>query len=187
MDGLAQEPRHRFTVDEVTQMVRSGILGEEDRVELIEGELLVMSPGEPPHANTVDRLAERLRGIYSADCRIRVQLQLDVSPVTQPEPDIAVVRGDERTYGARHPRGDDCVLVVEVAYSSRRRDLVKAQLYARAGVPVYWMVDLEKACLVVHERPRADGSYAHVRVLDGADEVELPGNAVRWRVADLLP
>jgi Uma2 family endonuclease len=186
MESSGEAVRRRFTADEVMQMVRAGILGDE-KVELIDGEILVMSPNDPPHASSVARLDRRLAGVYRNVASIRSQLTLDISPSRQPEPDIVVARGDEHTYDTRHPRGEDCILVVEVSWSSRARDLRKAKIYAAAGVPVYWILDVDLRRLTVHERPKPDGTYTHVRVLDAEDDVTPPETEVSWRIADLLP
>ncbi len=168
-------------------MVRAGILGEDDRVELIEGDLLARSPQEPVHASTIQRLTTRLLRAYGEGFPIRVQLPLVASETSLPEPDIAVVRGDERAFETRHPSGSDVLLVVEVTWSTAPRDRETAEIYARAGVPVYWRLDLEHRRLEVHHIPAPDGVYTRVAALGEADEVEVPGTSIRWKVADLLP
>jgi Uma2 family endonuclease len=119
--------------------------------------------------------------------QIRVQLPIHISAVSQPEPDLVVARGDERAYDTDHPRGPDCILVIEVSCSSRQRDLRKATLYARAGVRVYWILDLELRRLHVFEGPLPDGTYTRIRVLEPGEDIELPESSVSWKVADLLP
>jgi Uma2 family endonuclease len=184
---LGHEPRRKFTTDEVLRMVAAGILGEDDRVELIEGELLAMSPQEPVHASAVQRLSSRLVKAMGDRYQVRVQFPLVASHDSLPEPDVAVLLGDERAFEKRHPRGNEAVLVVEVTWSTATRDRKKADLYARAGVPVYWRLDLEHRRLEVHEAPAPDGLYTRVHALGEADEVGVPTTQVSWRVADLLP
>lgn len=184
---VAAEPRKKFTTDEVMRMVEAGIIGEDDRLELIEGELLVVSPQDPIHAGTIQRLDRRLQRTYGDRYQVRPQLPVIASQFSMPEPDLAVVRGDERSFDRRHPTGADIVLVVEVSWTTARRDRGKAEVYARAGVPVYWLLDLEHRRLEVYEAPAPDGAYTHVRLLSEAEEVDLPETDVRWRVADLLP
>lgn len=184
---LAVEPRKKFTTDEVMRMVDAGIIGEDDRLELIEGELLVVSPQDPIHAGTVQRLNGKLRRAYGDNYQIRPQLPVVASQFSMPEPDVAVVRGDERSFDRRHPTGADIVLVVEVTWTTARRDRGKAEVYARAGVPVYWRLDLEHRRLEVYEEPLPDGAYIRVRLRSEADEVDLPETGLSWRVADLLP
>lgn len=184
---LAHEPRRKMTTDEVLAMVRAGILGEDDRVELIEGELLTMSPQEPVHASVVQRLSARFFRAYDEDHQVRVQLPLVASATSLPEPDLAVVRGDEDAFVERHPSGTDAVLVVEVTWTTARRDREKAHLYAAAGVPVYWRLDLEHRRLEVHKRPTPDGVYRHVVALGEEDDIEAPEASASWKVKDLLP
>jgi Uma2 family endonuclease len=185
METWTDEPRHRFTVDEVYAMERAGLL-EDERVELIEGELLLMSPNHPPRAFTVTALTDVLSRTYRG-AAIRVQLPLSIATHSEPEPDLVVARAPATTYGGRHPRGPDCILVVEVSWTSRRRDVGKARLYAAAGVPVYWLLDVEARRLDLYELPRVDGTYASLRSLEEHEEVTLPETQVTWRVAELLP
>ena len=93
-----QVARRRFTTDEFHQMATAGILSEDDRVELIEGELLEMSPNDPPHAGTIGMLNGRLVAAYGGRGHVRVQLPIVASEISLPEPDFAVARGDHRTY-----------------------------------------------------------------------------------------
>ena len=184
----AVEPRKKFTTDDVLRMVRAGILDEDDRLELIEGELLVVSPQDPIHASAVQRLTRKLVRAYGDAFQVRVQLPIRASAVSLPEPDLAVVRGGERSFDRQHPEGSDAVLLVEVTWSTAQRDRRKVEIYARAGVPVYWRLDLEHGRLEVYENPAPDaGVYTRVLLLADVDEVGVPETEERWRVADLLP
>jgi hypothetical protein len=188
VDVTHEEPRRKFTADEIQAMVRAGILGEDDKLELIEGELLIMSPQDPPHAGIVGGLTARLVHAYGRGFVVRVQLPLLASVESMPEPDFAVVRGDERDYQSRHPGGTDCALVVEVTWTTRRRDERKAAIYAKAGVPAYFRIDLESRELIVREHPAPDGTWRAIRTLREGEDVELPeSNGVRLQVVDLLP
>jgi Uma2 family endonuclease len=104
---------------------------------------------------------------------VRPQLPLALGPSDLPEPDLAVVRGSSHDDAARHPRGRDAVLVIEVSRTSCVRDERKAELFAGAGVPVYWIVDLERGVLRLYEEP-AVGGYRRVRELSFGDAVSLP-------------
>ena len=178
----------KFTVDEVMQMVRAGVLDDDERVELIEGELLVaMSPQEPPHANTIRRLTHKLVEVYGPSYTVCVQLPFFASSTSLPEPDFAVVRGEAQIYDSRHPGGSDAALVIEISWSTRRRDRRKVAIYGRAGVPVYWLLDVEKRRLEVYEKPVVDGTYTLMRVLEESAEVDVPETSARWLVRDLLP
>jgi len=163
------EPTPRmFTVDEYYRMAKAGILRPDEKVQLIEGTIIEMPPSGPEHADVVDAVAELFGDRLRPRARVRVQNQVDLATLAQPEPDVALVRRPvpgERTYRVRHPAASDLLLVVEVADSSRRLDLgEKALMYARHGVPELWVVDLPGDGVVVHCEPTADG-YASVRTL----------------------
>jgi len=157
-------PIHRLDVETYDQMVASGAL-EGEPVELIEGLLVeMMSPQSPDHAAVIERLT---RHLASAHARLRVQLPLKVPPDSEPEPDLALVA--EKPPPGRHPR--TALLVVEVAVSSHEVDRgVKAALYATAGVPTYWIVDVLGKAVEVRSDPGLDGYHRH--------EVYGPGAAV---------
>ena len=184
------EVRRKFTVDEVMRMVSAGIIDEDDRVELIEGELYLMAPQDPPHAGTTGKLNMLLTKAYRDGFTVRVQLPLVASEHSLPEPDFAVVKGSPETYESRHPTGPDAVVVIEVTWSSERMDRRKAGIYAAAGVPVYWRLDLPRRHLEVHEGPDGQGAYTMVHILDEQADIAfpgLPGPEQRVKVADLLP
>ncbi len=187
MQPADDEPRRRFTADEVMLMVKAGIIEPEDRLELIDGELLIMSPQDPPHASSVHRLDRRLQRTYGDGYCVRVQMPLAIAELQMPEPDLAVARGGEDTFERRHPAGADTVLVVEITDTSAARDLRKVAIYAAGGVACYWRLDLQTRRLEVRTQPLADGAYRTVRVLVDDDEVEIPETAVRCKVRDLLP
>lgn len=179
MSTATPRPVRRFSVDDVERMVEAGILGEDERVELIEGELIVMAPQAPEHADITTRLHDRLRQAFGAGFVVREAKPLVIATDGLPEPDLAVVAGSYADFARRHPRGDEAVLVVEVAVSSLLVDRAKAATYARAGVPRYWLLDVGTGRVEAHEEPHADGRYGLVRVLAGGDVLELrPGVGV---------
>jgi Uma2 family endonuclease len=186
MAASANPPIRLLKVDEVLRMVDAGILGKDEPVELLDGLLVEMTPQGPLHANTIDRLAERLRAAYRTQARVREDKPLFANKYSLPEPDIAVVRGQPETFATRHPDGTDAILVVEVAWSSLEIDRRKAAIYAAAGIPVYWILDLAARKLQVRTSPQ-NGSYKSVQILGEADAVALPELAVEWTVRDLLP
>ena len=124
---------------------------------------------------------------YGSTSQVRVQLPLVASNDSLPEPDFAVVRGRPGEFDERHPRGDDAVLVVEVTWTSEAMDRRKAGIYARAGIPVYWRIDLPGRFVEVHEQPQK-GTYALVRIVDGAGQLNLPAlSRRRLAVRELFP
>ncbi len=178
--------RRRFTASEVLRMVEVGIIDPDEHVELLEGELVVVTPQGPPHASRIMALMERLIELYRGVGSLRTQLPLDASPDGLPEPDLAMVRGTASDYTKRHPSGPDVILVIEIARTSQKLDRAKARTYARIGVAVYWIVDLAAGALEVRTEPRPDGQYARTDILGPDDVVELPALARTFRVAELF-
>jgi Uma2 family endonuclease len=176
----------RLTADEVLRMVALGIVREDEPVELLGGVLVEMSPQGPIHAVATTRLADRLRGTYFGRAHVREEKPLAAGTYSLPEPDIAVVRGDVGAYAERHPTGADAILVVELAWSWQEEDRRKADIYAAAGVPVYWLVDLAARKLELRASPDA-GVYAVRETLGENDVVELPTLSGELRVQQLLP
>ncbi len=182
-------PMRRFTVDEYHRMIQAGILTEEDRVELLEGWIVHKMPHNPPHDGTIEVVDDRLRGVLPPGWRIRVQSAITTSD-SEPEPDIAVVRGTARTYLARHPGPTDVGLLVEVSDSTLSRDRgEKGRLFARAGIVRYWIVNLIDRQIEVYSEPTGptlDPSYGRREdyrpgvevpvVLDGVEIARIPVN-----------
>lgn len=143
-------PVHRIDVETYNRIVASGAL-EGQRVELLDGLIVEMSPQKPSHAATIEALT---RHFARAKARLRVQLPLEVPPGCEPEPDLALLA--EKPPPGCHPRS--ALLVVEVAVSSHMIDRnVKARQYARAGIPVYWLVDVPGRAVEVRTQPDPDG------------------------------
>ena len=180
----ASLPVHPLTVDDLAAMVDAGILGEDDRVELLDGVLVEMSPQGAGHAAAIRRLTGLLVPFASAaGLEVSPQCPLDVvSPISQPEPDLAVVPvGDWDTYPAK------ALLVIEVSVTSRAVDLGrKAAIYAAAGIPEYWVLDLADRRLAVHRAPVED-RYTDIAVLTDEDEVTAARLPLTVAVAELLP
>jgi Uma2 family endonuclease len=178
-------PRRRFLAAEVLQMVEHGILRENEPLELLNGELIFVSPQGPAHASRIMALQELLSQLYAPLGKVRVQLPLAAGDDSLPEPDLAVVRGRAADYVERHPSGADTLLVVEVAKTSLAVDRAKAPIYARAGVQTYLLLDLASSTVEVRERPLNNGDFESVRILGTQDDLELP-NGHRISVAALF-
>ena len=132
-------------------MAEAGILREEERTELIEGEIVTIPPASPEHAAQTMALYERVRGLFGRGYHVRVQSPLAFGE-SEPMPDLAVVKGKPADYKHAHPT--HAVLVIEVAHSSLPYDrTVKTSLYAKAGIPEYWIVDIEHRQLEVYREP----------------------------------
>jgi Uma2 family endonuclease len=182
----ALEDRRKFTVDEVLRMSDAGVFDDDEHIELLDGELLTVGEQSPEHSTLTVVLHEVLLEAYGpgVHCRDHSSVRLGVRDL--PEPDIAIVRGRPREYLTRLPTGADMLLIVEVARTSHARDRYKAGIYARSGVPEYWILDIPGRRLTVHRGPSPDG-YALVQMLPEDAEVVPPGTQTRLRIADLLP
>jgi Uma2 family endonuclease len=182
----------RWTRREYDRLIELGVLHEDEPVELLAGRLVVREPQRTPHATATQLAAEALRAAFGAGWSVRVQLPLALDDESEPEPDVAVVRGTPRDYLREHPSAP--ALVVEVAHDSLRADrILKARLYARAGIGDYWIVNLVEHVLEVHRAPTRSGpgrpvAYAEVRRVPPSETiVPLAAPAARMVVADLLP
>lgn len=179
------DPQVKFwTRDDYCRMAEAGLFAGQ-RVELIEGEILMMSPMNPAHAAALQLVARALEHAFGHGHCVRVQLPLDIDASSAPEPDIAVVPGAPRDYRS-HPT--TALLVVEVSDTTLNFDRTrKRELYARAGIPEYWIVNLLNCCVEVHRSPAA-GSYAHTASYDStATLTALSASQAPIRVSDLLP
>jgi Uma2 family endonuclease len=164
----------RFRLDEYHRLIDVGVLGEDERVELLEGVIVEMTPQGRPHALVISRLGERFTDARRPDCRVRVQLPLCLGDDSEPEPDLAVVTRQEEETAPVHPRS--ALLVVEVADESLRRDrLLKGRISARAQVPEYWVVDVVGRAVEVYSAPDADaGRYRTLHTLGVGETLSSP-------------
>ncbi|HEX2643164.1 MAG TPA: Uma2 family endonuclease [Thermoanaerobaculia bacterium] len=154
-----------FTVDEYQVMLRSGILTEDDRVELIAGEILKMAPIGSRHTSCVKRLNELLVSRLLGRVTVGVQDPIDLDDYSEPQPDLSILRRREDFYTESHARPEDVLLVIEVADSSLAYDRnLKLPLYAEHGIPEVWLVDLDRSLIEVHRAPDSNG-YQTVRTV----------------------
>jgi Uma2 family endonuclease len=156
----------RFTVDEYEQLGKSGVLSEDDSVELLEGLIVKKRTKNPLHDSTIDFLNRILGKQLPPGWFLRIQNVLRTE-ASEPEPDVVVAIGDWTDFRRRHPTAKEFALVIEVSESSLEQDWRKCCIYARAGVIEYWIVDLNAARLEIFTQPnRAAGKYDnHVRHL----------------------
>lgn len=186
---LVDKPqRRRLTVDDFTRMCEVGILAADDRVELIDGELVEMPPMGPEYAGIVNELANVLPPLLGPDARLRVQSSVQLTRYTQPEPDLAVVSRDARQYLQRHPQPEDILIAIEVADSSLSFDRdEKMPRYAAAGVPEAWLVDVRARTITVYTELGA-GGYRFARKLSWTDEVVATAvKGLRLTFEEILP
>jgi Uma2 family endonuclease len=157
---------YRFSVKDYHRMAEAGIFREDDRVELLEGEIIEMPPIGPGHAGGVKRLMNGflpLQGERKAI--ISVQDPIRLGEHSEPQPDLALLKPHPDFYSLKHPGPEDVLLVVEVRESSASYDReVKVPLYARFGIPETWLVDLEQGLIEIYRVPGPE-SYQQVRTL----------------------
>lgn len=160
--GSVVLPRHRLSVADFHRLDRAGVLGEDDRVELVEGELIDMTPIGSRHAATVARLVQLFSRIVGTDAVVWPQNPLRLNEQTEVLPDVALLRPRDDFYASANPGPDDVLLVVEVADTSAAYDRqVKVPLYARHRIPEVWLLDL-RAGIEVYCEP-VDAGYRVVR------------------------
>jgi Uma2 family endonuclease len=180
------EPRP-FSVADYHRMIDAGIFDEDERVELLEGVIVQMSPQQDPHQFTIEFLTHSLVGQVGENHRVRVQLPLTLGELSQPEPDFAIVPrpAPGQPTGPRR----SALLIIEVAGESLRNDrLVKGRIYGRAGIPEYWIVNLEERCLEVYREPDPEAGVYRVslRVAIGETVRSSTLSGVTVAVADLF-
>jgi Uma2 family endonuclease len=167
-------PVRRFSVEEYQQMAQAGILTDEDKVELLEGWITPKMIHNPPHDLAVGLVEEAIRNRLTDVWKIRTQSAITTDD-SRPEPDVAVVEGPLRRYAHQQPKPDEIALLVEVADTSLDRDRSKCQLYARAGIAAYWIVNLVDRQVEVYTHPSGPDSphYAQQAVYKPGDSVPL--------------
>jgi Uma2 family endonuclease len=176
----------RWTREEYERMVEDGYFRPDERVELVEGVIYGMSPQKSWHASVLQALQENLLPIFGKDYSVRFQLPLALSDDSEPEPDVAVVRGHWRDFVAAHP--STALLVIEVAETTLVYDRKsKGAVYALAGIPDYWILNRAGACLEIYREPR-NRTYQSRKVLKAGDFVSpLARPEASISVAEILP
>jgi Uma2 family endonuclease len=183
----------RFTVPEYHRLIESGVLTKDDRLELLEGWLVRKSAENPPHDSAIQLAQEAIGPLLPPDWRIRVQSAITLSD-SEPEPDLAVVRGNARSYAVVHPRAADIGLLIESSDTTLAGDRFdKGRIYARAGIVLYWIINLCDRQVETYAQPSGPGAapaYADRAIyqigasvpliLDGVTVAMVP-------VRDLLP
>lgn len=181
---------HRFTVEQYHQMAKAGVFAHDDRVELIEGFIIDRSPIGPPHASTVNKLASKLARLVEPGWHVSVQNPVTL-PTSEPQPDIAIVRGTQEDYEERHPGPDHVALLIEVAESSLEFDRrAKGFTYGRVSVPEYWIVNLVDGVIEIYRRAGGQTPFQLAEVLDRSKTLKLVLDGQERgtiSVSDLLP
>jgi Putative restriction endonuclease len=193
--GLEQPPCpvKRFTVNEYHRIVDADVFAHDERLELLEGWIVPKMTRNPPHEVALVLAYRALQSKIPSDWHFRIQSAITTAD-SEPEPDLALVRGDARDYLSRHPGAGDVALLIEVADSSLAQDRsLKGRLYARAGIPIMWIINLSEAKVEVYTDPTGPDPAPRYRAQQdhgAADSVPLfiDGHEVgRVNVLELLP
>lgn len=182
-----QYQKHYFNVDEYYRMAEVGLLSEDDRVELIEGEIIEMSPIGSTHGGTVKRSSTFLNRTLGDIAIISVQDPIRLNDFSEPQPDLALLKPRKDFYSKAHPMAEDVLVVIEVADTSLAYDRnVKLPLYARAGIPESWLIVLAKEVIEIHSQPK-NGKYQKLQRLKRGKTLVSPTiPSFSCKVEDLL-
>jgi Uma2 family endonuclease len=191
--GVPIELIWRLSVEQYHAMIQMGILTEDDPVELLEGWLVTKMPKNPKHSAVTRFIRDALTRIAPSGWYVDSQEPLTTSD-SEPEPDVMIMQGEARRYLDRHPIPQEVALVVEVADSSLQRDrMLKKRLYAAAGIPVYWVVNLPELRIEVYSDPSGPGeqpAYRHQQDYGTSDIIPIVLGGVEVAciaVRELLP
>lgn len=164
-----QTQRKLFTVDDYYKMAEVGILAPEDRVELIHGEIIQMSPIKSFHSSIVDALHELLVLLLHGKAIVKSQNPLSIDGYSEPEPDLIIAQYYDHKYRHQHPKPEDVYFLIEVADTTLQKDRkVKLPLYAEAGIGEVWIVNLKNSSLEMYTKPLED-TYQECRILKVGD------------------
>jgi Uma2 family endonuclease len=178
--------KRRFTVGEYHRLAEAGILREDDRVELLEGEIFEMSPISSRHASCVTRLNHLLQDRAKGRAIVNVQNPIRLSDYSEPQPDVALLVPRTDFYRDALPTPRDVLLVIEVCETSGEFDRhVKLPLYAKAGIPEVWIVDLSREQIEVHRDPKAEG-YQQSQIVGRGQTLTAQLLALELTVAEIL-
>ena len=182
-----QIQRRWFNVDEYYRMTDAGILSPDDRVELIEGEVIRMSPIAKFHASCVNRITSLFTELVGRRAIVSVQNPVRLNDFSEPQPDVALLKPRDDFYASRQPGPEDVLLIVEVADTSASYDrAVKIPLYAQAGIPEVWLADLPGDFVGVFASP-VNGRYQNIREARRGETLTLSSLAeITVRIEDLL-
>lgn len=172
---VPERPRHHgFNRRDYHRMAEAGILGEDDRVELIEGEIIDMTPMGSRHAGAVARVQTALQEATGRRAVVWVQNPVALAAASEPQPDLALLQPRHDFYAGSLPRPEDVLLLIEVSDRSLAYDRdVKLPLYARHGIPEVWLIDLDGRRLTRHWAPASQG-YRNAEAVTALDAVPLP-------------
>ncbi len=163
--------RRHFNVTEYYRMAAAGVFSEDDRVELIEGEIVEMNPIGSRHAACVGRLTEFLGQLVNREAIVWIQNPVQVNDYSEPLPDVALLTRRDDFYAQANPQPSDVLLIIEVADSSVEYDRdIKIPLYAAAAIPEVWLVNLPKETIEIYTQPIGD-AYREIRIVKRGESI----------------
>ena len=175
-----------FTVDEYYQMAEIGILKSDVRYELIEGEIITMSPIKSLHASITDDVFAELNHELYQKAIIRSQNPIHIDKYNEPEPDITIVKYQKHKYRSQHPQPEDIYFLIEVSDSTLHKDrTIKRALYAKAGIPEYWIVNIPDEQIEVYQTLQND-DYQEVQIFGKGEVVPFEVLGFELKVKDLF-
>jgi len=176
----------KLSVDEYHKMVEAGILHEDDRVELINGQIVEMSPIGSRHIACVNKTTSVLTRLLGDTVIVSVQNPVRISDFSEPEPDFSLLKYREDFYANNTPEPEDILWLIEVADSSWEYDTeIKLPLYAQAGMREVWIIDLNRNEIRVHQKP-VDDIYSLRSIYRPGEQVILPSQQISLEVDQLL-
>lgn len=178
----------RYSVERYFELAKKGVIAAQDRVELLDGLIVAMAPQTTPHASAIHRVGSVLKGKLGDAGVMRVQMSFLAGRESAPEPDIAIVPGNPDDYTRRHPTRAD--LIVEVAETSVVQDrITKAAIYARAGVPCYWIINMRDRRVEAFSQPdRWKSQYTSFLRVTGKQTLTIDAYPdVAFAANELLP
>ncbi len=178
----------KFTVDEYHAMIQSGILQEDDRVELLAGEIIEMSPISSKHAGCLNRLVELFSVLLiRKDAHLGVQNPVFISKTSEPQPDLSLLKYRKIAYSDRHPKPDEVYLLIEISETSRTTDRdIKLPLYAQANIREVWLVDLVNEVVERYLEPKGNAYQSIEKYIAGQEISPQAFPDFRLAVKDIL-
>ena len=165
-------PTYNFSVAAYHKLMDVGILKEDDKVELIEGQIVTMSPIKSHHAACVDRLGDILKQRFGKKAIIRSQNPIVLGTHSEPEPDLAAVQYKEDYYEKAHPKPAEIFIAIEISQTTEHYDrTIKIPLYAKFGIPEVWLVNLNKKVVEVYQRPKKN-TYTSTTIYSLKDKIQ---------------
>jgi Uma2 family endonuclease len=182
-----QYKKRLFSVDEYHQMIMTGIIKEDDKVELIDGEIITMPPIGPNHASNVNRLNSIFYFNLGNTIIVSIQNPIQLTDYSEPQPDIAILKYRDDFYKNNHPKAEDVLLIVEIAETSVEYDkALKVPRYAESNIIETWLFDLQNERIEMHRNP-FNGIYQEIRIAQKGQKIScINFPKIEFSINDLL-